>query len=145
MIKNSFVFPIVASFFILASALSAPAALRLPAVISTHAILQADKPIAIWGWAAPGEAVTVTFKAGDSETEDFHATAAADGRWSGSLAALKSGVAGELKVAAGKGETLQVDDVLVGEVWLCGGQSNMSYLVNSPSKNVNESTTPQLL
>src|SRR5580704_3903503 len=96
--NHASIISIVASLFILATALSAPAALRLPAVISTHAILQADKPIAVWGWAAPGETVTVTFKASDGPTEDFHATAAADGRWSGSLAALKSGVAGELKV-----------------------------------------------
>ena len=56
----------------------------------------------------------------------------------------KSGVTGELKVAD-EGETVQVDDILVGEVWLCGGQSNMSYLVYSPWKNANERTTPELM
>src|SRR5665213_650713 len=142
--KSSSIFPIVATFIVLATAPQTPAAIRLPAVISTHAILQTDKPIAIWGWAAPGDAVTVAFKASDGATEDFRATAAADGRWSGSLAALKSGVTGELKVAD-KGETVQVDDILVGEVWLCGGQSNMSYLVYSPWKNANERTTPELM
>lgn len=141
---NSFLH-FVAPVILLAASLPAPAALRLPAVISTHAILQAGKPVAVWGWAQAGEVVTVTFKGGDGASEEFHATAAADGRWSGQLAALKSGAAGQLQVRTDKGETLQVEDVLVGEVWLASGQSNMSYLVNTPSRNRNEATTPELL
>ena len=102
--------------------------LRLPAVISEHAVVQANKPIAIWGWAAPGEAVRVSVGAGNALAEGFTATAAADGRWSGELAPMKAGVACRIIVKTDKGESAEVADVLVGEVWLAGGQSNMSYL-----------------
>ena len=117
----------------------------MPAVISDHAMLQAGKPVAIWGWADAGDVVTVTFNGADGKAEEFHATAAADGKWSGQLPSLKAGAAGQLTIHTGKNETLKIEDVLVGEVWLCGGQSNMSYLVYTPSKSVNERTTPELL
>lgn len=130
---------------LLTSAGYLPAALRMPAVISDHAILQASKPDVIWGWSDPGDTVTVTFNAKDGNTENFQATAAADGRWSGTLPVLPSGAAGRIEIHSRNGETRKIEDVIVGEVWLCGGQSNMSYLVNSPSSNRNESTTPELL
>jgi sialate O-acetylesterase len=126
-------------------ALSAQAKLRLPAVISEHAVVQADKPIAIWGWAEPGETVRVAVGAGNALAEGFVATAAADGRWAGELPPMKAGVSCRIIVKTDKGESVEVPDLLVGEVWLAGGQSNMSYLVNSPSRNKNEATTPELL
>ena len=128
----------------LLAASAAPAALRLPAVISDHAMLQAGKPDAIWGWADAGDTVTVTFRATDGKTEEIHATAGPDGRWAGQLPALAAGTAGQLLVHTVKGEGITLDDILVGEVWLCGGQSNMSYLLFSHSRNKNESTTPQI-
>jgi sialate O-acetylesterase len=100
--------------------------LRLPAVISDHAMVQAGKSVAIWGWAAPGAQVTVKFTGGDPG-ETFTATADGTGKWTGTLPALKSGTAGTLAVSTDKGETKTVKDVLAGEVWLCGGQSNMEY------------------
>lgn len=117
----------------------------MPAVISDHAILQAGVATAIWGWSDADDTVTVTFTATDGHAENFQANAAPDGRWSGEMPALPAGTAGQLEIHSRAGETRKINDILIGQVWLCGGQSNMSYLVNSPSSNRNESTTPELL
>lgn len=94
----------------------------LPALFSDHAVLQRDKAVPVWGWADPGEVLTVTF-AGQTKT----ATADGTGKWRVELDPLKTGEAAMLTV---KGKnTITVQDVLVGEVWLCSGQSNMSFQV----------------
>ena len=97
----------------------AHADVRLPAVISDHMVLQAGAPAPIWGWAAPGERVTVSF-AGES----ISTQAAADGTWRVNLRRLVAKPSAEVLTVAAK-NTLTVQDVLVGEVWLCSGQSNM--------------------
>ncbi|MFA4945830.1 MAG: sialate O-acetylesterase [Lentisphaeria bacterium] len=99
----------------------APAALRLPAILSDNMVLQADKPVRIWGWAPPGQAVTV--KVGGQEKA---ATAGADGKWQITLAPLKAGGGPLEMTVAGGGATLTVKNILAGEVWLCSGQSNMA-------------------
>ena len=108
----------------------ASADLRLPAVISDHAMLQADKPITIWGWAEPGAQVKVAFLVSDgSSLGDFSATADGSGKWSGQLPKQKDGTVGSLKITTDKGGNKTVSDVLIGEVWLGGGQSNMYYTI----------------
>jgi sialate O-acetylesterase len=107
----------------LAAAATALADVRLPALFSDHAVLQAGVAVPVWGWATAGERVTVTF-GGQRQT----ATTDADGRWSVKLTALTSGTAGQL-VVEGKNR-VAVEDVLVGEVWLGSGQSNMAMTVN---------------
>ena len=100
----------------------ARADVTLHPLFSDHTVLQRAVPVRVWGWADAGEAVTVTF-AGQSK----NATAAADGKWSVKLDALK---VGEPQVLTAKGKnTVTVNDVLVGEVWLCSGQSNMGMNV----------------
>ncbi len=99
---------------------SAAADVRLPNVFSDHMVLQRDKPIKVWGWAAAGEQVSVQL-AGKSAT----ATAGAQGEWKVALPPLAAGGPFELTVS-GK-NVLKVNDVLVGEVWLCSGQSNMEF------------------
>lgn len=112
---------------IVAVAFPVRAELRLPAVISDHAMFQADKPVAVWGWADPGAQVKVTFADGETPPPSFAATADASGKWTGQLPAMKSGTAGQLQIVTDKGDQKTVADVLVGEVWLGGGQSNMQY------------------
>ena len=90
------------------------AEVKLPAIFSDHMVLQCDKALPVWGWADPGEQVTVTL-AGQSKT----ASACEKGRWSVKLDAVKAGGPLVLKVQ-GK-NSIQVNDVLVGEVWLCSG------------------------
>ncbi len=103
------------------------ASFRLAAPISDHMVLQREKPVAVWGWADAGESVTVTF-AGQSKT----ATADADGKWMLKLDALKASAEPRTLVVSGKeGHKLEVKDVLVGEVWLGSGQSNMAMTVQS--------------
>lgn len=102
----------------------AAADVKLPCVFGDHMVLQREMALPVWGWADAGEKVTVTL-AEQSKT----ATADAEGRWSIKLDAVKAGGPYTLKVQ-GK-NTLEKTDVLVGEVWLCSGQSNMAMTVNS--------------
>jgi sialate O-acetylesterase len=124
---------------------SAHGALRLPAVISDHAMIQAGKPVAVWGWAAPGDEVSISFVATTGKTEHVTAMTAADGRWHGELTPAPDGTAGELEVRTKTEGPIKVTDVLAGEVWLCSGQSNMSYLLTTHSRSPNETTGPEIL
>jgi len=102
---------------------TACADVRLPSLFSDHAVLQQGVAVPVWGWAEPGEDVTVTV-AGQTKT----VKAGADGAWRVTLGALKPGATLTL-IVKGK-NTLTVQDVLVGEVWLGSGQSNMAMTVN---------------
>lgn len=95
--------------------------LRLPPIYSDHAVLQREKPIQIHGYAKPGAAVTANF---DNASQT--ATADAAGRWQFSFAAHSAGGPYTLTVSSGK-EKLQIKDLLVGDVWLSSGQSNMHF------------------
>lgn len=94
------------------------AEVRLPKMISDHAVLQRNAPIHIWGWAGPGESVSVAF-------HQQHASAIADdlGKWSLYLQPEQAGGPYQLQVAGSN--TLTVSDLLVGDVWFASGQSNM--------------------
>ena len=102
---------------------SAFADVKLPSIISDNMVLQQDTPANVWGWADPGETITVKF-AGKSAA----ATAGPDGKWSTKLEGLTAGTTGELTVS-GK-NTLTIKNVVVGEVWVASGQSNMEFTVN---------------
>ena len=116
------------------------AGFRLAAPISDHMVLQREKPVAIWGWADAGEAVTVSF-AGQSKT----ATAGADGKWTLKLDALAASAEPRTLTVTGKdGHKLEVQDVLVGEVWLGSGQSNMAMTVQSSNHFPTEQTRAKL-
>ena len=94
----------------------------LASVFTDHAVLQRDRPIRVWGRTAPNAAVTV-----DLSGATASATADAQGRWSAVLPPRPSGgPALALTVQAG-GERQVVSDLVMGDVWLCSGQSNMEY------------------
>ncbi len=100
---------------------AASAAVSLAKPFSDGLVLQRERPVPVWGGAAPGEKVTVAF-AGASVS----ATADAKGAWSVELPAMPASREGRtLTVTGGDGAPRTVRDVLVGEVWLCSGQSNM--------------------
>lgn len=101
----------------------AHADVKLPAIISDHMVLQAETNAPVWGWAEPGEAVAVTLGETTLKTK-----ADAAGKWKVAFTKLKPGASLTLKVK-GKNE-LTINDVAVGEVWLCSGQSNMAMTVN---------------
>jgi sialate O-acetylesterase len=91
-------------------------------LFSDHVVLQRESPVPVWGWTAPGTKITVKF-AGQKRS----ATADADGKWLVKLAPLHASAASRtLTVTSGTGaQTQTINDVLVGDVWLCSGQSNM--------------------
>ncbi|HZN07287.1 MAG TPA: sialate O-acetylesterase, partial [Pyrinomonadaceae bacterium] len=98
------------------------AEVRLPAIISDNMVLQRGMKVRIWGTANAGEHVTVTFN-----KKSVNAVANAQGRWEVWLGPLKAvgGASSELIV---KGDNvLTIKNVLVGEVWICSGQSNMEW------------------
>lgn len=96
--------------------------LYLSNLFQSNMVLQRDKPAVVWGWAAPGESVTVNF-GGDQQT----ATSAADGAWKVTLAALAASSEPRVMTVKGRDHTLTLDNVLVGDVWVLGGQSNMEF------------------
>jgi len=97
---------------------SAVADVRLPKIFTDNMMLQRNQPIRVWGWAAPGEAVRVALTGADAST-----TADAQGKWRVELPARKQGDNLELTVT-GK-NVLVLTNVIVGDIWLCSGQSNM--------------------
>ncbi len=99
------------------------AEVRLPAVIGDHMVLQQDRPVSVWGWVGRGEKVTVGLAGQKKEVR-----ASAEGRWLAVFDPLKpSGNPLELTVHGEKGPDIVVRDILVGEVWVCSGQSNMEW------------------
>jgi sialate O-acetylesterase len=96
---------------------------RLPEIFASDMVLQREMKVPVWGWAEPGEKVTVSFEGQNPATE-----AGTDGRWSVQLEPLKAGGPFTLTVK-GKNE-LKLENVLVGEVWLCSGQSNMEWTMS---------------
>jgi len=104
----------------------AMAQLRLPSVFGDHMVLQREKPVHIWGWGTPGAAVRVQFAGSVAQGE-----VAGDGTWSLQLAALETSFEGRALTVQQLEQTLTIADVLVGEVWVCGGQSNMEWTLRS--------------
>ncbi len=100
----------------------ADANLRLPNIFGESMVLQRDKPVSVWGWAAPDAEVNVKF-AGQSKT----VTSAKDGSWELKLDPMPGAAEPRpLQVTCGQ-EVLNIGNILVGEVWICGGQSNMEW------------------
>ncbi|MGL4421506.1 MAG: hypothetical protein ACRCZF_12625 [Gemmataceae bacterium] len=113
-------------------------------------VLQREKPIRIWGWAEPGEKVRVEF-AGQEQS----VVAAADRTWKIELPATKASSEPRRLIVQGKANKIELDNVLVGDVWLLGGQSNMEFeitrveggpleIVSANFKNIRLFSVPQL-
>lgn len=105
-------------------AAAARADVRLPHVFGDHMVLQRDAAIPVWGWAEPGEAIEVVLEGADPVAT----TADARGEWRVDLAPRAAGGPWALTVRGAN--TIAFEDVLVGEVWLCSGQSNMEWTLD---------------
>ncbi len=117
---KSFVASGVAILFVF-TATVVHADVKLPAIFGSHMVLQQNQPVNVWGWAEPGESVVVTFGKNSANTK-----ADADGNWKVKLPAVTAdGKAHQLSVV-GKNE-IKLTDVLIGEVWVGSGQSNMQW------------------
>jgi len=121
--------PVLLVVFVLAmvgSFSAVMAEVRLPSVVGDNMVLQRDQPLPIWGWAEPGETVTVTL-AGQSAK----AAAGTDGRWQSTLPKLNaSNDPLTMRVKGSSGSLITVSGVLVGEVWFCTGPSNIFWPVS---------------
>jgi sialate O-acetylesterase len=111
------------ALLILSCAASLLADVKPSALFSDHMVLQSGKVIRVWGTASPGERVTVTFN-----NQKQSAIASADRKWMVRLKNLKPG--GPFQMTIAGNNTITVNDVLVGEVWLGSGQSNMTFTVS---------------
>lgn len=121
----------------LAGGLLAPAGaaaqVRLPRLVSDGMVLQRDQPVRLWGWAKPGETVALTF-----QQQTYRATTGPNGQWRVQLPALTAGGPYDLAIKASN--ELVVKDILVGDVWLCSGQSNME----TPMSRVHDRYPPEI-
>jgi sialate O-acetylesterase len=122
------------------------AEVKLPKVLSDHVVLQRDAPIHIWGWADPGEQVTVSLL-----SQKQTATGDDLGKWSVYLAPQPAG--GPYNITVAGANTITISDVLIGDVWLASGQSNMemplkgfpnSAVLKNGAEEIANSTQPQI-
>lgn len=110
-----------------------PQALVLPSVISNNMVMQQNIQAALWGWGPPNEVVSITASWGQVAS----ATADANGKWNAKIQTPKA-VAGEVQTKhtlsfAGKNNTVQLTNILIGDVYLCSGQSNMAFVMSPTS------------
>ena len=119
---------IIVGLILLLCSFSGYAEVVLPKILGNGMVLQREKPVPIWGTAAAGEKVTVKFNNQAKTT-----TADASGNWKVLLDAMPASAKGATLTISGT-NTIQLTDILVGEVWLCSGQSNMLYEMRKNSK-----------
>jgi len=113
---------------------------KLPSIFGENMVLQRDQELPVWGWDDAGREVTVTL--GDSKAT---AKAAEDGKWQVKLPAMQAGGPHVLTVTGSS--TVSFKEVLVGEVWLCSGQSNMEWVVNNsnnPKEEIASAKHPKI-
>ena len=107
----------------------------LPKIFSSNMVLQRNKSVPVWGTATPGEKISVSFNKQKRST-----IADASGNWKILLDALQTSSVPSALIVSGK-NTITLNNVLVGEVWLCSGQSNMEYTMRKNSKVVKTGTS----
>ncbi len=115
--------------------------IKLPNVIGSGMVLQRDMAVPVWGWAEVGEEVTVSFAGQTKKT-----TAGDDGKWMIKLDSLKANAKGSTLTISGNNK-INLDNVLVGEVWICSGQSNMEWAIRqsmNPKEEAAAANYPQI-
>ncbi len=106
---------------------------RLPHLVSDNMVLQRGIWVKIWGWAARGDKITIRFMG-----KSYVAMADTDGKWSVAFPPLEAG--GPYTMEIGEGDSLIIKNIMVGDVWVCSGQSNMEL----PMKRVKESYADEI-
>ncbi|MCE9544482.1 MAG: sialate O-acetylesterase [Planctomycetia bacterium] len=120
---------------------AARADVKLPNVLGSNMVLQRDRPVPIWGTAAADEEVTVSLGSHTEKTK-----AAADGKWQVKLPAMPANAEPQTLTVSGKNK-LELKDILIGDVWVCSGQSNMQWAVaqaNDGDKEIAAADHPQI-
>ncbi|MCG8598656.1 MAG: sialate O-acetylesterase, partial [Verrucomicrobiales bacterium] len=129
-------------FLTIVSAKSEEVPFRFAGIFSDNAVLQRDAPVPVWGFANPGETISIQF--GDQQKST---TVGEDGSWRVNLDSLSANAKPRNLTAKNSDETIVLRDLLVGEVWLCSGQSNMAMRVDrakDPAKEKKASSLPGL-
>ncbi|AUD03649.1 sialate O-acetylesterase [Spirosoma pollinicola] len=120
---------------------AAQAQLRLPRLISDGMVLQRDKPLKVWGWATPGERITVRFK-----NKTVKTVTGAAGQWQLTLPSMPPGGPFTMEIAGNS--KLELTNILIGDVWFCSGQSNMVHQLNihdvTYAREIKEANYPQI-
>lgn len=116
-------FSLFALFLLFFSQVSAQ--IRLPKLITDHTVLQRDQEITLWGWAGARERLKVTIGG-----QEYKTRADKEGKWSVQLPAMAPGGPLSLRIE-GKKDFKQISDIMVGDVWVCSGQSNMEWVVSN--------------
>ena len=128
-------------FILLSLSLGATAEIRLPRLIRDSMILQRDSKINIWGWGASGEKITIKFN-----RKSYKTTTGSNGKWMIVLPAMNAGGPYTMDITGRNKITLK--DVLIGDVWICSGQSNMVHQMNihdvTYAKDIAEANYPQI-
>jgi sialate O-acetylesterase len=123
---------------VLFSFLSGQAQIKLPGIFGDHMVLQRDQPVAVWGWSSPGEKLTLTFH---QQIKETHADKT--GKWRITLDSEPAGGPYELSLKGSN--SLLLRDIMVGEVWICSGQSNMEFslkLAKNAAAEIKEADYP---
>lgn len=111
--------------FVLLTCLLATAQLKLPSIFADQMVLQYGKEVNIWGWAAPGSKVDITFL-----HKSYTTITNPNGEWKIKLAPARAGASGAMLIASGN-QKIVISHILAGEVWVCSGQSNMEFTMSS--------------
>lgn len=111
----------------------------LPRVLSNNMVLQRDMQVPIWGWASAGEEITITLSTEEEAAEPLSATTVvsdAEGNWRVKIPSMQAG--GPYILTVTGSNTLELTNVLFGEVWVCSGQSNMEWPVSASKDSAAE-------
>ncbi|GAB2764218.1 sialate O-acetylesterase [Rhabdobacter roseus] len=119
-------------FTLLFLASSAFAQLKVARLFGDHMVLQRDRPVKVWGWASKGDKVEISFN-----NQKITTKADANGKWLAELPATPAGGPYQMSIRARK-EQINLQDILVGEVWLLSGQSNMEWRVKQADRAATE-------
>ena len=117
------------------------AQVRLPRLVRDSMILQRDTKIKIWGWAAKNEKINIKFN-----SKSYKTTTGGDGKWLIQLPPMKAGGPYTMDIAGSN--NLSLKEILIGDVWICSGQSNMVHQMNihdvTYAKDIAEANNPQI-
>ena len=131
----------ISLFFYLSLVIASFSQVKLPQIIRDSMILQREAKIKIWGWAAKDEKVSISFNG-----KKYNTKAEGDGKWMTWLPVMKAGGPYTMEITASNKITLK--DILIGDVWLCSGQSNMEYQLGyddaTYAKEMEEVNYPQI-
>ena len=123
MLNHKRIVLLISIILLLPSAISA--AVKLPRIFGDHMVVQRQRPLNIWGWADRGENVKVIFNGKQAQVK-----ASRDGKWKITLPAMEHGGPFEMTIS-GKGNSITLKNVLIGDVWLGSGQSNMEWIMDN--------------